>query len=492
MTRVRRFGAFVEPAGLTLVEYEETRAGVRTIGVRASPRPLVNIREAADRLGQLVHEMGAERALLSVALRGFGSAHLTLTLPPAAREVLRPIVQREVRRLSPDLFEPVFTFTDAGALERRQLPRSETGVPPSHLLVSAVPSGLEVILRDHLLEHGVTLKFLTVAPHVLQRLYHELDGSREPTCIALALPGGPLIGFFLQGQLRLIVETPVDASGSLHCDTQTVLERVERGSLYLRQQFRGARPSRFLVSASSKLFRELEKGLLAIEDVPVVAFGEDLGDPAAVVGLGAVLDTVRGGGKNNLLPHVPSLADHVRQGVKLAGAGPATLIAAGILLLLWAGIEVAAVAHTRGRITQLNEQLARPNPMLLTMRTSLEQRRTAAVGLASLNRAIGHHVELQERLRALARIVAPGVQLDEVTLLRQAEGWHGDVKGRTVGSTGAEAIRALASFYSGVPLQLAASKVTLDALEYSADSAVAGVLVQFRVSFLAPTGRLAQ
>jgi len=490
--RARRFGAFVEPAGVMLVEYRKSRAGVRMVDVRAAARPLAGIREAADCLGELVHEMGAERALLAVALRGFGSAYLNITLPQSTEDVLRPIVHREVRRSSPDLDDPVFTFTDASALERRRLPRPDTGVASAHLLVSAVPSGLVAELRDRLFERGVELEFLTVAPHVLQQLYHELDGSQEPTCVVLALPGGPLIGFFLDGQLRLTVETPPDAVASVHSDAQMVLERVERGSLYLRLQFRGARPSRFLVSASSTLLGQLEKGLPALGEVPILPFGAGLGEPSALVGLGAALDTVRGGGENNLLPHVPSLADRVREGFRRAGAGAATLCVAGLLLSLWAGAQIAAVAHTRAHIIQLNEQLERPDPMLPIMRSSLEQRRTAAVGLASLNQAIGEHMDLQERLRALARTVAPNVQLDELALRLQADGWHADVKGRTVGRTGAEAVRALDSFYRGVPAQVGTGNLTLDALDYFADTAHAGVLVQFRVSFVAPTRRLAQ
>jgi hypothetical protein len=295
-----------------------------------------------------------------------------------------------------------------------------------------------------------------------------------------------LIGFFLEGRLRLTVETPPDAVGSVHTDAQVVLERVERGSLYLRLQFRGARATRFLVSSSSSLLGQLEKGLKELEDVPVLPFGADLGEPSSLVALGAALDMVRGGGENNLLPHIPTLADRLRIRVKQAGVGATVACAAGLLLSLWAGTQVAALGQTRSRIAQLNGQLERPDPMLSVMRTSIEQRRTAAAGLASLNQAIGEHVVLQERLRALARTVAPNVQFDELTLRLQSDGWHADVKGRTVGRTGAEAVRALDSFYRSVPGQLGTGNVSLDALDYAADSAVAGVLVQFRVSFITP------
>ncbi len=484
----RTFGAFVEPAGATLVEYRRARNGVRVLRVVEAAEPLTSIQQAAEALTRLVQSTGASRATVSVALRGFGSAHLTLTLPPASDEILRPIVYREVRRASPDLEEPVFVFNSAGSLERRARPRAEVGAPPVHLLVSAVPSGVDAALRDTLAAAGITLNFLTVASHLLQRLYHELDGGRDTTAVLLCLPGGPLVGYFVEGQLRMTMEAPVDAAGTMVSDLETVLERVERGSLYLRQQFRGAAPTRFLISAPMGGFGELAAAVRERTGVPALPFAGAFGSPSAVAAMGAVLDTIRPGGVN-LVPYKPGLGERLASALRRRGALPTSVLAAGLLAVAWAGTEVIRTSRTRTSIERATEALTRPDPTLARIRTTADDRRTAAQAIATLAGAQGAHIRLQEQLVAVARALSPGVQLDSLGMTRQDDGWHAAVGGRSNATTGAYAVRALDGFYRGIPAQLNAKGMSLDALDYVADTTMRqSVSVTFRLSFIVPSG----
>ncbi len=482
----RHFGAFVEPAGITLVEYQRARGGVRVLRVLDAIRPLTSIQQAAAALASLVEQSGAKRATVSVALRGFGSAHLTLTLPPASDDILRPIVYREVRRASPDLEEPVFVFNNAGSLERRATPRAQVGAPPVHLLVSAVPSGVDAALRDRLAESGITLNFLTVASHLLQRLYHELDGGRETTAVLLCLPGGPLVGYFVNGQLRMTMEAPVDAAGSMVNDLETVLERVERGSLYLRQQFRGAAPTRYLVSAPMGGFGELSSALRARTGVPALPFAGAFGSPSSVAAMGAVLDTIRPGGVN-LVSYTPGLGERLAGAIRRRGALPTAVLAAGILAVAWAGLEVAQTRSTRAAIERATQALSRPDPMLARIRSTAGDRKTAAQAVASLATAQKAHLSLQEQLVDVTRALAPEVRLDSLSMSLRDDGWHAALGGRSLGATTAQAVRGLDSFYHGIPAQLDAKQLTLESLDYVADStARQGVSVIFRLAFLLP------
>jgi hypothetical protein len=481
----RHFGAMVEPAGITLVEYRRARGGVRVLEVTSDATPLPSIHQAAAQLGSMIELVGARRATVAVALRGFGSTHLTLTLPPASDDVLRPIVYREVRRASPDLEEPVFAFNNAGSLERRNSPRAEAGSPPVHLLVSAVPSGVDATLRDQLAERGVTLTFLTVTSHVLQRLYHELDGSTDPTAILLCLPGGPLVGYFLDGQLRMTVEAPVDAAGTMVTDLETILERVERGSLYLRQQFRGVTPSRFLVSAPPGGFGDLADAIRQRMGVSVLPFATGFGDPSAVAAVGAALDVIRPGGVS-LLPYVPGLGERVGTALRRSGVLPVCLVAAGVAATLWAGAETYRAARLRTVVQESSMRLSHTDPALAGMRTAIDARRTATEGVASLTAARKAHTDLQHQLVSLARTVSPGVQLDSLGMALSSDGWRAGVSGHSSGSTGAQAVHSLDTFYRGIPAQVGASAVQLDWLDYVTDSTVQGVVVRFRLSFVAP------
>jgi hypothetical protein len=67
-----------------------------------------------------------------------------------------------------------------------------------------------------------------------------------------------------------------------------------------------------------------------------------------------------------------------------------------------------------------------------------------------------------------------------------SDGWHAGVSGHSNGGTGAQAVHELDTFYRGIPARLGASAVQLDWLDYATDSTVQGVVVRFRLSFVAP------
>src|SRR5207247_1892752 len=101
---------------------------------------------------------------------------------------------------------------------------------------------------DELAAAGIELEHLTPLPQVIQRLYQQSDGSPKPTACYVELPGGPLIAFFHENQLRLVVEPPIGGDTSVALQGENLIEHLDRGNLYLRQQFRGVELGRLLIA----------------------------------------------------------------------------------------------------------------------------------------------------------------------------------------------------------------------------------------------------
>src|SRR5687768_9694021 len=103
--RAKRFSATLTPNGIHLVEYRRGTRGLQVLRYTSHPGPFTDAATAAEALAGLVESEGGRGGRISIALTGLGSAHQILSLPPADREVLLPVVRRELRRFYPGLFE---------------------------------------------------------------------------------------------------------------------------------------------------------------------------------------------------------------------------------------------------------------------------------------------------------------------------------------------------------------------------------------------------
>ena len=188
-------------------------------------------------LAEAVESLGGRGGTLELGLSGFGSAHHILPLPMAPRDVLEPVVRRELLRYYPDLRDPVVGFTEGPEVEPGDGPRRE-------LLVGAVPRELAETLHRVLAAREITLSHLTILPRALQGVYDTFDGGEPPAVAVLLLESGPLIGCFQTGALRLYIEPPLDIHGRPVRAAKAVADQVSRATLFLRQQFPGTGPAR--------------------------------------------------------------------------------------------------------------------------------------------------------------------------------------------------------------------------------------------------------
>lgn len=448
---VVQFGAFIEPAGIYLVEYHRERDGISIIRHHADSRRLTGLAEAGERVGSIIRSFGIQRGKLSAVVRGFGSTYQMMMLPPAEPSVLSAVVRREVVRLNPDLESPRVDYVLGGEVDRRHRTRPDGGLPQREILVGAAPELAVAAFGEELKAAGVELDHLTLLPQVIQRLYESADGSLQPTACFVDLPGGPLLAFFNDRQLRLVVEPPVGHDADLDARVQTLSEHLDRGNLYLRQQFRGVELARLLIAVDDKEESEYLELLRAQLRYPVDKFPGPVAQPSALVSLGAILDEEAEKGLN-LSPFAESPAARAEREQRRYLVIGAAFVSA--LAILWAVVSVLQVIGLNRKVEAERRTAEARMSTLAPLRIVAAQRQTNAQSLAYLERVRADGEHTQQFLRALARATPPGVQLFNVTMQRSGAEWNVTVGGGAFGETGADVLLGIDRFFHALPREM--------------------------------------
>jgi len=492
----RRFAALASPAGVVVAEYREEAEGLVLLEEHRDETPCVTAHDAAMRVAALVALHGAIRGDVAIVVRDLEVRYRMLQLPPAAPELLRPIALRELGREYPDLDTPVVGLVPTRRRRARDYPEPDgpegsTAAPSrgrEEYLVAIAPRAVPAAFDAELAAQGVTGSHLTILPQALQRLYAGTDGGVEPTALVLFTPGGPLLGFFQDGILRHLAE-PRGVAGDEGVDAALLVAPLERGAIFLRQQFRGAQLTRVLVAAETRAQLEATNQASAELDLRVEPFVPMAGSPAALLALGAALDAT----ENGLTLFEPSTARATRL------APPATLVtrmaaaaaAATLVVALWMGVEARRLEQQRVQLRmRVEQQLAQLAPTFETARA----RQAAAAAGASIEAVSAEHRAMRRAILTLASAAPPGIVLDSIVSARDSSDparWRFAVGGRSEGHSGSQVVRALDTFYQqafGAPIGVALVDRRLDHLDYGvvADTIDRNRLtLQFRITFAA-------
>jgi hypothetical protein len=487
--RPRRFGAFISPRGVYLVEYRRVTSGIELNEHRAVTRELTEIDDAAAALVALVLEAGGAGSSVAAAIRGFGVSYRLLVLPPAERAVLAPVVDNEMRRLHPEVTDPVVNFALGGRVERRLQPSGDQithdrriaaqAIPPIEVLAATAPTQVIRVLTQALGRHGVTLTHLTIPPQAMARVYAEVNGEGNASAVAMMLPGGPLIGLFQNGSLRFVTEPPSTAS-ELTAELQTVMDQVDRGRMYLRQQFRGADIDRIFLATDPEAQQHFNAILATSLNIDVHPLVSTQAPAAAVAALGAVLDADDDTG----LSLHPSGSKRRESATRQQHRAAMYLVSAvSAVALAWALFTVFSARPAVDSVADARRQSARSLASLEAIRGVVEERRANAARLSALGALAADRRRLISQLQGIAGSTPPGVQVGRTYLERLEDGWRGEVTGTASGFSGAHALRAVDRFENELPRALQTSSVTLADFTQGDDETV----VTFRITFETPT-----
>lgn len=467
-------GAYLCPRGVFLVECHFKGSGVEVLRMVPAPAKLRDAQAAATHLVNALASSGMRRSKLAITIRGFDVGHHVLSLPRAKDSLLDPIVDREVRRLEPQIADPVVGWTPLPA---------EAAAPDApaqaQVLAAAAPRQLLHTIGVALESAGHTLLHVTAMPAAVQRLHDEFDGGDGTTAFVLPLPDGAFLGFFLQRAVRLAVEPPLQ---DLEVpDALALAEELELGAMFVRQQFRGAQvehvtlaaPPSFLPDADDAIARKMSAKVSRLD---IQGIGS-----AELAALGAILDC------RSARPL--SLGGSAGAGAKERAGDAlrtASWIAVAVAVLVggWTVFEAISARRATDRLVQVRRQVERESFGIRPLRETADQRKLMRDALAAL-RSSGHErVDLARMLGQLADAVTPPVSLDSLHLDRGTDGWVASMAGTAVAETNGRAVQALNEFYRSLPYRVAAEQLMLEQLSY-ADSAGIGA-VRFRLSFVLP------
>ncbi len=491
----RRFGALIDPNRIYVIEYERQAGGVEIVNHLSVARSMPSIEEAADAVVELVRSTAAPGdAQLTAAIRGFGISYHLLTLPPAGADVLAPIIDREMRRLFPDIQDPLVGFAVGGHIDRRTgklapvvakkgLPERRASTPagevlPLEILAAAAPRHVVGTVAGRLERAGIRLEHLTVVPQAMARLYREVNGSPEPGAVAIMLEGSPVIGVFQGEDVRFISEPPASDEGLSAVDVQTVIDQVGRARMYLRQHFRGADIEKIFVAADPADQAHVDAVLNAALNIEVTPLAPAMGPPAAIAALGGVLNAESG----TEMVLYPLPADLLRADARrrertwtLAAAAVCAL-AVGIAAFMTFSAAKAA-GELRSERAAADAQMARIAPAL----TVIEERRANADRIAAVQAQNARRQQLARLVNGIRLAQPPNVGLTSATLTRAADGWRVEIAGTAVGASGADVLEGVAEFSRELPARIPLQSFSLDSFEYSGEAG--DMSGNFKVSF---------
>jgi hypothetical protein len=487
----RSFAALVDQDSVVLLEYQQEQGGFRLVDTRAQSRRFTTPEAATDAVIELLGEMKAgKNASVAIVLQHFGSFFHSLVLPPASDEHLRQIIVREVQR-SFNIGDPAVAFTAGATVERRADPARAGGQVPRQMFVAGAPRSVIESIQARLEKARVRVDGLTVIPDVFRRLYDTLDGSTEATAVLVCLHNGPHVAFFVNGQLELAIEPPLALEGEAPLDTMVIIDQLERGAIFLRQQARGTVATRLLLAAPAADYESLASTIEARTGMHVAPLGEGVGTPEAVVAMGAVLAS-RGPDKLDLFPR--PLPFEAR--LKSAMAGPAlistSLLTAAAVAAFWAVMQLVVVTRARGDVERLQSQVDRSLPALATARQSAQGRERIASIRAALRESQMERAAVADLMSGIASASQPETQLDSLRVVRTADGLQTKLFCRATAATGPAAMSAARGFYTHFRARTAFRNLEFES-SYAPQApgqptAPAGEDLRFTISFVAAAG----
>jgi hypothetical protein len=482
----KRFAAVLLPSGIQAVEYRPARGGVSIVRYREEPGSYSDAAAAAYALADLLEGEGARGARLALAVGGFGTAHHLLKLPNAARDLLAPVVTREMRRFYPELFasdgdHPIIDFVDMGAAGGANPPAMR------ELLAAAVPPRLMREVSETLAGRGIELDHWTVLPSATCRIETAFVKGEETAAVVILLPRHPVLGFFHGGALRLFSEPVFSVRDRGGDPTEELTEQLERGVLFLRQQFRGASIKRLLVASDPALYGPLGDRL-ARPDWPKVEALTPGQSPGALMALGTALDAEDPRGINLLPPSLRPTSEAERWTRRLATATAAVLILAAVW---WAAAGFQAEARADWRLEALQASLAPRSAVYARIEPVVRERREHMARAALLERFVAERNNLPGLLWPLQN-AAPEVRVDEFRLDRRQADWSGQLSGTAYGWSSADAAAIVDGLYRSLTAELPSGALTLQSLNPASDAAAATdpnrgpFVVRFRMTFAVP------
>ena len=487
MSRGRRsFGALVSQDSVCLVEYAAERTGIRVLEQWTDNTRSVSIDDALARLVSLLSARGARNAVLALAIEQFGVFHHVMALPDAVNDVLRPVIRREVQRVF-GMADPVIVFTRGLPQERREPARADARTAPRQLFVGGAPHETIEALRDKLAEPLIDVEIVTVVPKAIHSLYEASGGALEPTAVLVCLDGGPHLSFFLAGRLELAIDPPIALDGERPA-VPMMLDQIERGAVYFRQQFRGATATRFLVAAPEGEYDTLASALEERLGVRVDPLFAGTSSPEAVVAMGAVLEA-QSDTPLDLFPHAPTLSERLSvlsRGPNLAvGSASAAALIAG----LWALSQFATLSSVRKNTAALQDSIQRDLSAVAPMRLVAQRRSDFAHQVEFVRTSEGERSELTTTLEAISEETPLGIRFDSLRVSRTPSGWSAAINGQATGATAAQAVHNLDAFFNSVRTREGVSPPNLDQFDYpaatpdSTRSASRGIVIIFRLTF---------
>ena len=475
----RHVGAYLCPRGVSVIEYRATGKGIEVTRSFGHAARIGSERQAADHLLRILQDAGIRKASIALTIRGFGVVHHMLALPPARDEFLSPIVDRELKRLEPQLDDPRI-----GWMAMPLDPAEMTDAPPQRqVLAAAVPKHVGDAIAAAIHAAGHTLAHFTALPAAAQRLHEQLVPDGSPSALAAPLNDGAFLGFFLGGALRLVVEPPL-AEGE-HVDAAAVAEEIELGTMFVRQQFRGAQVARVIIAAPSEMFVGAEAVLNERLGVPVTRLNLEHLSAGALMAFGGVLDA------------------RAASPLSLSGGAskqsPASMLSAvswvAVLLAFAIGaftvIEAYRARDAYAELQRARQRIDTESFGLSGIRETADQRRLIRDAVATLRLSERDRRELQNGLSTLAGSVQPPISLDSVHLDRGSNGWVSAIAGRVIAESNARSVELLNDFYRDLPRRIGAEELSLGQLTYSDGNSDAGEAgsVRFQISFVLPYAR---
>ena len=481
LPRVARVGAYVCPRGIFAIECRDAPAGVEVDRTFDAPFGLRSAEEAADHLVSVLQSSGVARASVSITLRGFGVAQHVLQLPPATDALLGPVIEREVRRLEPQLEEFALQWMSLPALESGM-----TGAPGAPLqrsiFAAAAPNDVVTAFQQRLQAAGHRLEHLTTVPIAVHRLLEQFDSGTGTIATVLPLPDGAYIGFTLAGGVRLIVDPPLPQDQA-H-EAAALAEEVDLAAMFVRQQFRGTHIDRVVLIGTRPSFTELKGTVGERLHIPVKQVEAETLTPAAFMALGAVLDA-RAADPQSLGGATRSRA----VSPALSRLETASLVAVFVLALVafWTIAETVRTVRADRALRTATHQIAQDDFGLAPVRQTAAQRRMVSNALEAVRLSATDRVEVQSALAGVAAVIRPPAHLDSLRLAWFDGMWRAVVIGGIESTSNARAVQTLHDFYRELPQRVALDSLRLDRLTYGdterSDRDPESGRVRFQLSF---------
>lgn len=466
------FAAAVTAYGIDLVRHVP-RGGRLTVEQHLhSGEPFASVAEAATALADLAESLGARNRRLDLALCGFDTHYHILELPPASEKLLRPVVEREVKELEPQLAQPVIAFS-------YQTPHwSKPKTLAAAVLAAAAPTSTIELIAATLEGRNIELGHVTVVPQAMQRLYEVFGAQQDPTMLVMVTSALAVIAAFVEGRVRLCWESNVRAVPGGPVDEGVLGGRLSAARHFIQQTSRGQLPSIVLVSAEPAERQAVEKLIREAVTANCQPLGPPHASPGALLALAASLDADSSDRLDLLPSHLkPSAAAGLGPRGVAAGIGTFAVAVAG--WMAWTALSRVDSSYVSSRsvdsLAALERQLRGIEPVLLARKQHAER-------LAVLKALSGERSVPSALLAAIARATPSAVQLDTIRIERVENGWQGWAIGRGAGTHAAAAMRSIDQMFRELRQLLPDASVSFAHLSDAAQERAGEVLVRFSIT----------